>query len=146
MNQTLRKSEKKYVQHPLDPVKILTSRLIFRKMLYASTRNALTKSLGSTHFTDSLFATSKSDLTAEAYAAHKAHIAAPKPLSEREKEQAEASRQAGGATYEGSGVRHSHVNQGVGMKWSEEAIAAVTELGKASNANELLVLVSIAIK
>ena len=112
-------------------------------MLYASTRNALTIGLGSTHFSDSLFATAKSDLTSEAYAAHKAHNAAPKPLSNREKEMAdilEAERQAGNTTYEGTSARRSHVGK-VGLNWNEEAEAAVKELGQGDD-DHLLLLVS----
>ncbi|RXW18882.1 hypothetical protein EST38_g6968 [Candolleomyces aberdarensis] len=56
------------------------------KMLYASTRASLLKSLGSTLFTDSIFATNKQDLTPSAYLAHQRHQAAPKPLSSREQE------------------------------------------------------------
>ncbi|RDX56562.1 actin depolymerizing protein [Lentinus brumalis] len=102
------------------------------KMLYAATRNTLTKSLGSAHFTDNIFATSKEDLNAEAYAKHKRHLAAPKPMSAREKEMEAvkaAEREAGGWSYEGSGARQSHVGQGVFLKWSPEAEEAIKELG-----------------
>ncbi|OSX65124.1 hypothetical protein POSPLADRAFT_1178769 [Postia placenta MAD-698-R-SB12] len=102
------------------------------KMLYAATRNTLTKSLGSAHFTDSIFATSKDDVTAESYARHKQHLAAPKPMSAREKEMAAvkaAERQAGGSQYEGSRARQNHVGQGVGLKWTEDVENAVQELG-----------------
>jgi twinfilin len=40
-------------------------------------------------FPDALFATHKSDLTATAYAAHRQHQTAPKPLSAREQEMAD---------------------------------------------------------
>lgn len=103
------------------------------KMLYASTRNSLTKSLGSTVFTDSLFATSKADVTPEAYAAHKRHQAAPQPMSTREQEMADiraAEREAAGNTYEGSRARQNHLGDGkVGYKWSSEAEDAVKRLG-----------------
>ena len=100
-------------------------------MLYAATRNTLTKSLGSAHFTDNIFATSKDDLNAEAYAKHKRHLAAPKPMSAREKEMEEvkaAEREAGGRSYEGSRARQNHIGQGVFLKWSLEAEAAIKEL------------------
>lgn len=113
-------------------------------MLYASTRNALTKSLGSTVFTDSLFATSKSDVTPDAYAAHKRHQAAPKPLSAREQEMADirtAEREAS-ATYEGSRARQNHLgNQEVGYTWVEDAREAVGEL-RAGEGSRLVILVS----
>ncbi|KIJ17140.1 hypothetical protein PAXINDRAFT_167919 [Paxillus involutus ATCC 200175] len=112
------------------------------KMLYASTRNSLTKSLGSTVFTDSLFATSKSDVTPDAYAAHKRHQAAPNPLSAREKEMADikAAEREAGATYEGSRARQNHLgNQEVGYEWPEQAEDAVREL-RAGEGSRLVVL------
>ena len=116
-------------------------------MLYAATRNTLTKSLGSTHFTDSLFATGKDDLSADAYAKHRRHLAAPQPMSAREKEMAEvkaAEREAGGAVYDGSRGRRSHVAMPVGagtMQWSEDVIDTLRELGK-GDSSQLLLLVS----
>jgi len=101
------------------------------KMLYASTRNSLMKSLGSTHFVDSLFATSKADLTPEAYASHKRHVAAPKPLSAREQEMADimaAERENGGGAYDGSRSRQNHLGAGVGLNWSPDVEDAVKEL------------------
>ena len=114
------------------------------KMLYAATRNTLTKGLGSTHFTDNLFATAKDDLTAEAYAKHRRHLAAPKPMSAREKEMEEvkaAEREAGGRSYEGSRVRQNHVGQGVFLKWSTEAENAIKDLASAED-SRLVILVS----
>ncbi|RPD66332.1 actin depolymerizing protein [Lentinus tigrinus ALCF2SS1-7] len=102
------------------------------KMLYAATRTILTKSLGAAHFTDNIFATSKDDLNADAYAKHKRHLAAPKPMSAWEKEMEEvkaAEREAGGRSYEGSQARQNHVGQGVSLKWSPEVEEAVKELG-----------------
>ncbi|OCH95057.1 actin depolymerizing protein [Obba rivulosa] len=112
------------------------------KMLYAATRNTLTKSLGSTHFTDSLFATSKSDLSAEAYAKHRQHLAAPKPMSAREKEMAAvkaAEREAGGRGYEGSRVRQNLVGTGIDIKWPEDIHQAIEKLA-AGEGSELLLL------
>lgn len=100
-------------------------------MLYASSRNNLTKALGSTHFTDNLFATSKADITGDAYKKHRQHLAAPKPMSEREKEMAEvraAERQAGGTTYEGSRARRNHIGQAVGFPLPDDAEAALKAL------------------
>lgn len=113
-------------------------------MLYASTRNALTKSLGSTVFTDSLFATAKSDVTPEAYAAHKRHQAAPKPLSAREQEMADirAAEREASTAYEGSRARQNHLgNQEVEYTWAEDAREVVGEL-RAGDGNRLVILVS----
>ena len=99
-------------------------------MLYASTRSSLTKSLGSTSFTDSVFATTKSDLTAEAYAKHRASLAAPKPMSAREKEMEEIkAAESRSATYDGSRSRANHVAKEVGLAWPEDVETAVKDLG-----------------
>lgn len=101
------------------------------KMLYASTRASLFKGLGSTLFTDSIFATSKTDLTAEAYAAHLKHLAAPKPLSAREKEMADLRlAESGTDSLRGSQARINHIGTGVGFNWSIEVEEAVTELAR----------------
>jgi twinfilin len=114
------------------------------QMLYASTWNSLTKSLGSTHFTDSLFATTKAELTAEGYAAHRAHMAAPKPMTPQEREAAEireAERKAGN-DYQGSRARVNHVGKAVGLSWEDEAEKAVANLGSGS-ASRVVILVGI---
>ncbi|PAV23919.1 actin depolymerizing [Pyrrhoderma noxium] len=113
------------------------------KMLYASSRNALTRSLGSAHFPDALFATSKADLTLNAYKAHKAHNAAPQPLSAREQELADARamERAAGSSYEGTRGRLSHVGDGFGLAWTAEVEDAVRTFGKASR--DAIILLSI---
>jgi len=113
-----------------------------QKMLYASTRNALTKSLGSAVFTDSLFATSKADVTPGAYAAHKRHQAAPQPLSVREQEIAEikAAEREASASYEGSRARQNHLgSREIGYVWVEEAREAVAAL-RAGEGSHLVIL------
>jgi len=113
-------------------------------MLYASTRSSVTKSLGSTHFTDSIFATSKGDVTGEAYARHLRHLAAPKPMSQREKElaeMAEAEKQAADA-YQGSNGRKSHLSGAVvGFSWSPDVEEAIKQLA-VEGSSKLLVVVS----
>ncbi|KAF7322613.1 Protein tyrosine kinase [Mycena chlorophos] len=103
------------------------------KMLYASSRASLLKSLGSSTFSDSIFATSKADLTPDAYAAHRKHVLAPKPLSSAEQEMADiraAERLAGGlSAYQGSRARTTHIGQTVGMGWTEDVQEAVKALG-----------------
>lgn len=110
------------------------------KTLYASTRSSLTKSLGSTVFTDSLFATHKADLTPEAYEAHKRHQAAPKPLSAREQEMANirAAEREAGNRYEGSNARKNHIGQRVGLSWSSEAEDAVKGLGSRNDSRIII--------
>lgn len=103
----------------------------YTQMLYAATRNTLTKSLGSAHFTDTMFATSKGELSADSYAKHKQHLAAPAPMSAREKEMEAvkaAEREAGGSSYDGSRARKNHIGTRVGLNWSEEVEKAFKEL------------------
>jgi twinfilin-like protein len=113
-------------------------------MIYASTRNSVTKSLGAANFVDTIFATSKEDLTPEGYAAHKRHLAAPKPMSAREKEIADikaAEREAGSTTYNVNAARQSPFGTGVGLKWSSDAETAVRNLADATE-NYLITMVS----
>ncbi|KAH9079492.1 actin depolymerizing protein [Lactarius deliciosus] len=109
---------------------------LFRdKMLYASTRNTLTKSLGAALFVDTIFATSKADLTPDGYAAHKRHLAAPKPMNAREKEMADikaAEREAGGTPHNVNAARTSPFGASVGLKWSSDVEAAVRDLADAT--------------
>jgi twinfilin len=104
-------------------------------MIYASTRNSVTKSLGAANFVDTIFATSKDDLTPEGYAAHKRHLAAPKPMSAREKELANikaAEREVGSTPYSVNAARQSPFGTGVGLKWSDDTEAAVRNLANAT--------------
>lgn len=111
-------------------------------MLYASTRLSLVKALGSSQFTDSIFATSKADLTAESYDAHLRHVAAPNPLSSREKELADLkAAENAAASYEGSSARRGHYGTGTALNWSDEAEIAVKDLGS-RNEDYLVILVS----
>ena len=113
----------------------------FKQMLYASTRLSLLKSLGSSLFTDSLFATSKADLTPEAYDAHLRHVSAPDLLSAREQELAdmrEAENEA--ASYAGSRVRATHMGTGVGLNWSPEVEHAVTKLGEGTGCSIVIIV------
>lgn len=110
-------------------------------MLYASTRLSLIKSLGSSLFTDSVFATSKADLTPSAYVAHLRHAAAPTPFSSREQELADLrAAENAAASYEGSRARETHVGTSPGFPWTQEAEDAVVNLAR-SQEDLLLILV-----
>ena len=111
-------------------------------MLYASTRTNLIKALGSAPFTDSIFATSKADVTSSAYKAHRASLNAPKPMTAREKEMEEIkAAELSSASYDGSRSRKSHVGGKLGFKWTDDVEAAVKRLGECQ-IRKLLVLVS----
>ncbi|KAL0580426.1 Twinfilin-1 [Marasmius crinis-equi] len=119
------------------------------KMLYASTRASLIRTLGSTSFTDSIFATSRSDISPDAYKGHLAARDAPKPLSAREKELEEAraaERSATNTTYQGSAGRASHLGAAgskIGMPWREDAEKAIEELGTGTEAAAVVIKVDI---
>ncbi|KAL0947472.1 hypothetical protein HGRIS_013577 [Hohenbuehelia grisea] len=115
------------------------------KMLYAATRSSLLRSLGSSTFTDSLFATSKDDLTPESYAAHLKHNAAPQPLSRREQEMADvraAERAASeGSTYRGSRERQNPLGNGLGLGWVDDVERAVKELGSGEGSRLIVITI-----
>jgi len=110
-------------------------------MLYAATRLSLIKSLGSSVFTDSIFATSKQDLTPSAYEAHLKHVAAPNPLSAREQELADLrAAENTAATYQGSSVRRTHLETGVGLAWTTEVENAFVELARDSQDGAIVIV------
>jgi twinfilin-like protein len=113
------------------------------KMLYASTRSSLLKSLGSQIFVDQIFATTKADLTPDAYKSHRRHLEAPKPLSKQEQELEDvkaAEREGGLNAYEGSSVRRNNVGR-VDVVWSNEVEDALKALAEGEGSN--LVILSI---
>ncbi|CAG8518048.1 2571_t:CDS:2 [Acaulospora colombiana] len=114
------------------------------KMLYASTQSALKKALGDYRFKDSIFATSKADLTTDGYEAHQRHVNAPKPLSAREEAMQSiraAEKAAGLNKYQGAGERRSHAGSApVGFKWTSEAEDAVKDLANREGCSKLVIL------
>ncbi|KAK0183916.1 actin depolymerizing protein [Armillaria mellea] len=116
---------------------------IRNKMLYASSRGSLTRSLGSSVFTDSIFATSKEDLTAEAYAAHRRHVTAPQPLSTREQEIADAraaEREAGTHSYR---PKVNPIGHGAGLKWTDQVEDAIKTLGQGEDSGLVLLNIDV---
>jgi len=110
------------------------------KMLYASTRATLTKQLGESNFVDSLFATSKEDLTTSAYKAHLLHNASAAPLTQSEIE-AKQVKSAEEKEIRGSMYKVSHLGPsssssagavGSSLSWSQEAEESVRALGENS--------------
>ncbi|KAH9812085.1 hypothetical protein DFH28DRAFT_980002 [Melampsora americana] len=103
------------------------------KMLYASTRATISRQLGETHFKESIFATSKRDLTPEGYLAHLASQKAQAPMTARERELADIKAAEGiSAITMGTEVRSSNVwganggnNASLGLKWNPDAQEAL---------------------
>ncbi|KAI8601871.1 hypothetical protein EDD21DRAFT_428415, partial [Dissophora ornata] len=102
---------------------------IRQKMIYAATRASLTKDLGDSHFTDSIYGTNKGDFTLEGYKRHRASLAAPKPLSERERQLAEirANEKTMVENMTGGAYRKSHA-PGMNFPLTERAVAALKKL------------------
>ncbi|KAJ6263223.1 Twinfilin-1 [Drechslerella dactyloides] len=102
------------------------------KMLFASTRNTLTRELGTEHFSETIFATTKAEVTAEGFKKHDAHVKKAAPLTEEEaalkgvkEAEAEASR--------GTTARASHVSSGVSFPMSDAALDALRRLPTTPN-------------
>ena len=102
-----------------------------QKMLFASTRLTLVRELGTERFRETLFATTKQELTAEGWRKHDRSGELKAPLTNEEqtlqdvkKAEAEASR--------GTGARSSHVSSGVSFPMSEDARRALQGLMSAS--------------
>lgn len=116
-------------------------------MLYASTRPSLTKALGAAAFSDSLFANSKADLGADAYARHRASLAAPKPMSARELEMEEMKQEELRASESGryavSRARASHIKASMGMPWGEGLEDAVKALGQPGEEGRVVIIVRV---
>ncbi|CDZ98594.1 Protein tyrosine kinase 9/actin monomer-binding protein [Phaffia rhodozyma] len=115
------------------------------KMLYSSSKSRLVKALGETNFTDTIHATSPSDLTPRAYELHLAALAAPKPLTEKEKAMAEvraaeyeaskegSMRGTGGGVRGGAGPLSGVMGVGKGLVWAEgieQALEGLKQDGK----------------
>ncbi|KAF9208381.1 hypothetical protein BGZ49_008966 [Haplosporangium sp. Z 27] len=102
---------------------------IRQKMIYAATRASLTKDLGDSHFKDSIYGTNKNDFSLDGYKKHVASLAAPKPLTDRERQLAEihANEKTMVENMKGGAYRKSHA-PGMSFPLTERAIAALKKL------------------
>jgi twinfilin-like protein len=98
-------------------------------MLFASTRLTLVRELGIERFRETIFATTKEELTKEGFEKHDRHVRLDAPLTEEEMSLGEVKRKE---AEEGRGAaeRRSHVSSGVSMPVSEEAVSALKGLGE----------------
>ncbi|KAI9055669.1 hypothetical protein LZ554_000612 [Drepanopeziza brunnea f. sp. 'monogermtubi'] len=111
-----------------------------QKMLFASTRLTLVRELGIERFRETIFATTKEELTAQGFEKHDKHVKLAAPLTEEEQSLGEVKRKE---AEEGRGMaeRKSHVSSGVSMPISEEAVEALK--GLAGEAGDNLVQLKI---
>ncbi|KAG0002662.1 hypothetical protein BGZ79_002546 [Entomortierella chlamydospora] len=102
---------------------------IRQKMIYAATRASLTKDLGDSHFKDSIYGTNKRDFSLDGYKKHVASMAAPKPLTDRERQLAEihANEKLMVENMKGGAYRKSHA-PGMSFPLTERAVAALKKL------------------
>lgn len=97
------------------------------KMLFASTRLTLTRELGSERFRETVFATTKAELTAEGWRKHDKHGQLDAPLTESE-QALQGVKEAEAEASRGTGARSSHVSGGVSFPISDEALQALRGL------------------
>jgi len=101
------------------------------KMLFASTRLTLVRELGSERFRETIFATTKAELTAEGWRKHDKHGEVKAPLTQEE-QALQGVKEAEADASRGTGARSSHVSSGVNFPISEEALRALKGLGGGS--------------
>ncbi|KAI9760962.1 MAG: dihydrofolate reductase [Chaenotheca gracillima] len=98
-----------------------------QKMLFASTRLNLVRELGTERFRETLFATTREELTAEGFRKHDQHGELKPPLTQEE-EALEGVKAAEAEESRGTSVRSIHVSSGVAFPITEEALTALKEL------------------
>jgi len=106
-----------------------------QKMLFASTRLTLVRELGIERFRETIFATTKEELTKEGFEKHDKHVKLDAPLTEEEQSLGDVKRKE---AEEGRGMnaRKSHVSSGgVSMPISDEAVRALEGLAGDSGDN-----------
>lgn len=109
-------------------------------MLFASTRLTLVRELGREHFRETIYATTRDELTPEGFEKHDKHEQLEAPLTEEERslegvKQAEAVEGA-----RGTGSREIHLGQRMAMPVMEDALEALKEL-KPDGGRSLVTLV-----
>ena len=104
-------------------------------MLFASTRLTLVRELGIERFRETIFTTTKEELTKEGFEKHDKHVKLDAPLTEEEQSLGDVKRKE---AEEGRGMnaRKSHVSSGgVSMPISDEALKALEGLSGDSGDN-----------
>jgi twinfilin-like protein len=96
-------------------------------MLFASTRLTLVRELGIERFRETIFATTKEELTPQGFEKHDKHVGLEAPLTEEERSLGEVKRKEA-EEGRGAGERKSHVSSGVTMPVSADALRALKSL------------------
>lgn len=111
-----------------------------QKMLFASTRLTLVRELGIERFRETIFATTKAELTAEGFRKHDQHTQLEAPLTEEEQALG-AVKRAEAEEGRGMGVKKSHLSDHFAMAVSEDALDALRQLGASDTGDNLIQLV-----
>ncbi|MCJ1385730.1 Twinfilin-1 [Xylographa soralifera] len=98
-----------------------------QKMLFAATRLTLVRELGTERFRDTLFVTTKQELTAEGWRKHDKHGELQAPLTEEE-QTLQGVKEAEAEAGRGTTSRSSHVSSGLSFPMSGEALSALKAL------------------
>lgn len=107
-----------------------------QKTLFGSTRLTLVRELGIERFRETIFASTKEELTKDGFEKHDKHVNLEAPLTEEEQSLGDVKRKE---AEEGRGMneRKSHVSSGVSMPISDEALQALR--GLASDGGDNLI-------
>ena len=98
-----------------------------QKMLFAATRLTLVRELGTERFRETLFTTTKQELTAEGWHKHDLHGQLGAPLTDEE-QTLQGVREAELEASRGTTSRSSHVGSGPDFSISEDALNALKKL------------------
>lgn len=113
-----------------------------QKMLFASTRLTLVRELGREHFRETIFATTKEELTPEGFTKHDKHEQLEAPLTEEERSLQGVKNAEAEEGSRGTGTREIHLSQTMKMPVHEDALASLKELSTEGGKN-LVMLVSL---
>lgn len=111
-----------------------------QKMLFASTRLTLIRELGIERFRETIFATTKAELTADGFRKHDKHVELEAPLTEEELALG-AVKRAESEEGRGSNVKRSHISDHFAMPISDDALGALKKLGNSGGGDNLVQLV-----
>ncbi|KAL3901478.1 MAG: hypothetical protein SGCHY_000584 [Lobulomycetales sp.] len=101
------------------------------KMIYASTKNTLSKDLGEAMFVDYVYCTSREDCLLDGYLRHRQHQNAEAPLTEREKERKQVDEAVAAEAAINISSRRGLGSAGlISFPVSEQATTAVESFGK----------------
>ncbi|KFX98856.1 hypothetical protein V497_01755 [Pseudogymnoascus sp. VKM F-4516 (FW-969)] len=110
-----------------------------QKMLFASTRLTLIRELGIERFRETIFATTKAELTADGFRKHDEHVELEAPLTEEEQTLG-AVKRAESEEGRGSSVKRSHISDHFAMPISDDAMGSLKKLGESGGGDNLVQL------